>query len=600
MRSWVAKVFPRMNHKQRARHGLGLGSWALVAAAVTACVVGARMPPAERGGGEYPRAFCFDPENPPPEAERALLDLQMRGGGMEYNQDSRWGGAMGTPRTVYWSLVPDGTTLPGRDGQAEAPSNLFAQMDAKFGGNRALWIAQIQAAVDRWSYLTGINYVRLTPGGNDWDDGSPVPASNWNGTTRGDVRIGGRALDGGGGVLAFNYYPPIGDMVIDTGENWGSAGNSYRFLRNVVMHELGHGLGMQHVCPATSSKLMEPFYSGSYDGPQHDDMRGVISFYGDTYEPNDSSGSATALGTLGVGGTVRPGLITQGAAVSNGSLTALDNDNDVDWFRVAVSAPLVANVTLTPVGLVYDSSTQSPGAGACLSGNVIDSRAAADLAVEVRVGNGATILFTQGAGGPGATEAIGGVLMSPPGNVYFKVYEGDAPTQSQMYDLVVAGVSTPTMSASDATVAGAVRVTWSALAGASSFVVFRGTTTVRAAAVQVGMAGAGATQFDDTSAEPGVPYFYWVDAAQGAPTPRAFAGPDVGSAGTPVCDDLDFNNDGLFPDTADIDDFLSVFSGGGCSNDPNCGDIDFNNDGLFPDTADVDELLDVFSGGSCG
>jgi hypothetical protein len=67
----------------------------------------------------------------------------------------------------------------------------------------------------------------------------------------------------------------------------------------------------------------------------------------------------------------------------------------------------------------------------------------------------------------------------------------------------------------------------------------------------------------------------------------------------PVCDSVDFNNDGLFPDTLDIDDFLSVFSGGGCSNDPNCNDVDFNNDGLFPDTLDIDALLSVFSGGPC-
>jgi len=67
----------------------------------------------------------------------------------------------------------------------------------------------------------------------------------------------------------------------------------------------------------------------------------------------------------------------------------------------------------------------------------------------------------------------------------------------------------------------------------------------------------------------------------------------------PACDSIDFNNDSLFPDTADIDDFLSVFSGGPCSNDPLCNDIDFNNDTLFPDTLDIDSLLSVFSGGGC-
>lgn len=65
------------------------------------------------------------------------------------------------------------------------------------------------------------------------------------------------------------------------------------------------------------------------------------------------------------------------------------------------------------------------------------------------------------------------------------------------------------------------------------------------------------------------------------------------------CDGIDYNHDGLFPDTQDIDDFLTVFSGGPCSNDPSCGDIDFNNDGLFPDTADIESYLRVFSGGAC-
>ncbi len=71
-----------------------------------------------------------------------------------------------------------------------------------------------------------------------------------------------------------------------------------------------------------------------------------------------------------------------------------------------------------------------------------------------------------------------------------------------------------------------------------------------------------------------------------------------------ACDSIDFNADGLFPDTQDIGDFLSVFSGGVCvgqqpSEAPCNVDIDFNNDGLFPDTADISSLLSVFAGGAC-
>ncbi|MFO0830683.1 MAG: hypothetical protein U0637_02455 [Phycisphaerales bacterium] len=65
-----------------------------------------------------------------------------------------------------------------------------------------------------------------------------------------------------------------------------------------------------------------------------------------------------------------------------------------------------------------------------------------------------------------------------------------------------------------------------------------------------------------------------------------------------TCDSIDFNRDTLFPDTQDIDDFITVFSGGPCSTGT-CADIDFNNDGLLPDVDDIQALLRVFSGGPC-
>ena len=65
------------------------------------------------------------------------------------------------------------------------------------------------------------------------------------------------------------------------------------------------------------------------------------------------------------------------------------------------------------------------------------------------------------------------------------------------------------------------------------------------------------------------------------------------------CDSIDFNNDGVSPDSLDIDDYISVFAGGPCSNDPNCNDIDFNNDSVSPDSLDIDTLLVVFAGGAC-
>jgi hypothetical protein len=65
------------------------------------------------------------------------------------------------------------------------------------------------------------------------------------------------------------------------------------------------------------------------------------------------------------------------------------------------------------------------------------------------------------------------------------------------------------------------------------------------------------------------------------------------------CDPIDFNADGVFPDSTDIEDFLSVYSGGSCSNDPHCGDVDFNNDCVSPDSSDIEAFLRVYGGGNC-
>ncbi len=66
----------------------------------------------------------------------------------------------------------------------------------------------------------------------------------------------------------------------------------------------------------------------------------------------------------------------------------------------------------------------------------------------------------------------------------------------------------------------------------------------------------------------------------------------------PECDSIDFNGDGLFPDTQDITDFINVFGGAPCPTGT-CGDIDFNNDGLFPDTLDISAFISIFGGGPC-
>jgi hypothetical protein len=68
----------------------------------------------------------------------------------------------------------------------------------------------------------------------------------------------------------------------------------------------------------------------------------------------------------------------------------------------------------------------------------------------------------------------------------------------------------------------------------------------------------------------------------------------------PVCDSVDFNNDGSVFDPQDVEAFLSYFSEGPCV--PvlaTCNDVDFNNDGSLFDPQDVDAFFSVFSEGPC-
>lgn len=379
--------------------------------------------------------FCFAPDTDPAivrafcEEHPELCGLQSEIG-PRHQLATRWsGGAQGDPAVVTWSLVPDST--PG------ASSNLFTGMDAKFGGNRALWISLLEDCFARWGELTGVSYVRLTDGVNEWDDGASWGTSG-NGTTRGDVRIRMISIDGPSNILAFNSYPDNGDMSLDRDESWGSSSGGYIFLRNVVMHEHGHGLGMAHVCPllgGASGRLLEPFYSSAFDGPRHDDIRAIQRGYGDVYEPDNNAASATDIGVVAFGAPIQIGQVPS-PSVPYGSLLSIDANSEEDWFKFTVNTPSELTVTVTPRGFVYDSSPQScSGATAdCCNGNFIDSEAIADLNVQVYRADTLALLATGNASPAGSAETLANIpLTGSPGDFYIRVYEGDSPTDCQLY-----------------------------------------------------------------------------------------------------------------------------------------------------------------------
>lgn len=373
-----------------------------------------------------PVVYCFAPGTP---LETIQLYNQIWGAGDVqpfFVAEDRWPGTAGDPVALTWSLVPDGLNVDGQSSQ------LFSRMDALFAarGGRAAWIQAIQSAFDRWAALTGVSYTRIKMGANDWDDGAFFGASG--GANRGDIRIGMISMDGSSGVLAYNGYPSSGgDMVLDRGEDWASPANNFRMLRNVIMHEHGHGLGLAHVCPIGGSRLMEPILDTSFDGPQHDDIRAVHSLYGDENENDDSAGTARSIGSLNAGASRQLGTVPS-PAVTNGSLLSIDRDGDVDYFRFSVGGGSGLNVSVVPVGFNYDSSEQQFN-GNCSSGNFINSLTRANLAVQVIAVSGNTLLGTASLAAAGQTETILELPLPGAGDYYLRVYETASVSGPQLY-----------------------------------------------------------------------------------------------------------------------------------------------------------------------
>ncbi len=461
-------------------------------------------------------AACWSLDAPPTAEEvQKWLEKMPEAYAGRYNYGTRWSGTVGDPVTLTWSLVPDGVVWDG------AANNLFAQMDAKFGGNRTLWVGLIEASLARWSALSGINYTRITAAGVDWDDGAAW-GSGGN-ASRGTIRIGMHNIDGTNGVLAYNYFPNSGDMVLDSSENWALSSGSYRSFRNVFMHEHGHGLGFEHTCPVNASKLMEPGTSlpPSYDGPQQDDIRLVQARYGDPYEPNNSVSQAHELNL--VSGTQQP--ISPGSTFTLGNLPtnynnqpnpansttlSLDANGEVDYFNYVVAAPRLVNLTATPIGNTYNEAPQNAN-GSCPSGTATNALTIADIVLDAQTSTGQP-LVSQNATAAGASETISNLLV-PAGTNIIRVAEGNAPAESQLYRLTVQVLNTSfSLAASDGTFADYVRCTWSNVTGATQYRLLRNTTNSRTGATIV-YTGTDLT-FDDAAPSAGPTYYYWVDVQQ--------------------------------------------------------------------------------------
>ena len=358
----------------------------------------------------------------------------------------------GDPLVLTWSIAREQTELSN-----STSSNLVAFLDGIYSNGFDEYQPLLQSAIGRWGEVSGLTIV-FEPE----DDGTRFSSRNFAAGSlgvRGDIRFGGRFIDGTGGVLAFANFSNLGgDVTIDTGDGTFSnlSGNSLR-LRNVIAHEFGHTLGFfavaGHVVSSDTRQLLEPTLETTVDGPQYHDILSVQRGYGDIYETgagNDTANNATELGMLLDGDSVvlgesahRRGTSLLFDAQPTGieirpdevDFISIDDQTDIDVFSFTI-------VESGSVGISLDTLGESYMAGGENQNNQIlfDTSERVDLALELLATDGQTVLETSDAGGFGDDEILSDISLEP--GTYFVRITGvnnsdDTTLDTQFYGLEV-------------------------------------------------------------------------------------------------------------------------------------------------------------------
>ncbi len=356
-------------------------------------------------------------------------------------------GSLGTPITLTWSFAPDNTLISGNTTGTTVPSNLLNFLDTNLGvgpGGSDLterpWFPIFEQSFNRLSALSGVTYI-YEP--ND-DARAFSDTNNARGVldTRGDIRLGGKSYGSGSNILASNYFPDFGEMMINTDQvtRFTNSTNNSRLFRNTLMHEVMHGIGISHVESSNAAFLIEPILSTGFDGPQLDDLLAMQRLYGDVYEKNggnDVVGNATFLGTLSPTNPIQIGTLGNSTAIAASQIDflSIDDDSDTDFFSFSLTERLHVSLDLTPRGATYmvgpQGGTQSP----------LNTLTLSDLSLALFDINGTTLLDLANANSAGGAEQIQRQLL--PGT-YFARVKG-AQNDIQLYGLgVSASLPVPT------------------------------------------------------------------------------------------------------------------------------------------------------------
>lgn len=197
-----------------------------------------------------------------------------------------------TDQLITVSLVPDGTLV------GQIPSRLKTRIANRIGGDAALRL-QVARACQRWASPTNLNFWLVN------DSGAPLGT---RGLPRqdvrfGDVRIAAIPLPNGVRGVAFARDNVLagtwaGDIILNSNYNF-----SEQSILQVLMHELGHVLGFDHVQGVSS--VLNP--TNARTTLADIDLSRLRARYGardlDTYDQGRGNGSLSRASTLRMGYT---------------------------------------------------------------------------------------------------------------------------------------------------------------------------------------------------------------------------------------------------------------------------------------------------------
>jgi hypothetical protein len=201
-----------------------------------------------------------------------------------------------SPGEASWSIMPGGLLIHplatgiDPDHSVLFPSEAITELGVPGFATAADYATMINSAINQWADVSGFTNL-----GQVVDGGGASGAGDATGDT-GDIRIGAWEITASG-VLAHNFGPGsatsaggnniFGDQHIDVSRTWvndpadlaGDGLGTYD-LYTVILHEIGHALGLGH--SDVRGSVMENGYKGGRRVLGADDLAGIQALYGGT------------------------------------------------------------------------------------------------------------------------------------------------------------------------------------------------------------------------------------------------------------------------------------------------------------------------------